>query len=63
MIVRLVGLALRVLARLRPGEAGLALERRRWRLDLGYFAAQSRAGELFPYPVARRFAGTLSWQF
>jgi hypothetical protein len=27
MIVRLVGLAFRVLARLRPGEAGLALER------------------------------------
>jgi uncharacterized protein (TIGR02001 family) len=45
------------------GNAGLALERRRWRLDLAYFAAQSRAAQLFPYPVAKRLAGTLSWQF
>jgi uncharacterized protein (TIGR02001 family) len=45
------------------GNAGLALERRRWRLDLGYFAAQSRAAQLFPYPVANRLACTLSWQF
>lgn len=45
------------------GDAGLALEWRRWRVDVGYFTAQSRAGELFPYPVARRLAGTVSWQF
>jgi uncharacterized protein (TIGR02001 family) len=45
------------------GNAGLALEWRRWRVDVGYYAAQSRAGELFPYPVARRLAATVSWQF
>jgi hypothetical protein len=45
------------------GNAGLALEWRRWRIDLGYFAAQSRAAQLIPYPVARRVAGTVSWQF
>ncbi len=45
------------------GNAGLALEWRRWRVDLGYFAAQRRADELFPYPVANRLAGTVSWQF
>jgi Bacterial protein of unknown function (Gcw_chp) len=45
------------------GNAGLALERRSWRIDLGYFAAQSRAAQLVPYPVARRLAGTVSWQF
>jgi uncharacterized protein (TIGR02001 family) len=45
------------------GNAGLALEWRRWRVDAGYFTAQSRAGELFPYPVARRLAATVSWQF
>ena len=45
------------------GNAGFALEWRRWRLDVGYFAAQSRAAEIFPYPVARRFAGTVAWQF
>ncbi len=45
------------------GNAGLALEWRRWRIDLGYFAAQGRAAELFPYPVANRLAGTVSWQF
>lgn len=45
------------------GNLGLALERRRWRFDFGYFTAQNRAAELFPYPVARRFAGTISWQF
>jgi hypothetical protein len=45
------------------GNAGLALEWQRWRLDVGYFAAQSRAAELFPYPVANRFAGTVAWQF
>lgn len=45
------------------GNAGLALEWRRWRVDLGYFAAQDQATELFPYPVAKRLAGTVSWQF
>ncbi|MGO9804005.1 MAG: TorF family putative porin [Steroidobacteraceae bacterium] len=45
------------------GNLGLAYERQRWRLDVGYFAAQSRAAQLFPYPVANRLAGTLSWQF
>ncbi|HXZ60911.1 MAG TPA: TorF family putative porin [Steroidobacteraceae bacterium] len=45
------------------GNAGLALVWRRWRVDLGFFAAQSRAGQLFPYPVANRVAGTLSWEF
>jgi uncharacterized protein (TIGR02001 family) len=46
------------------GNAGLAYERRRWRLDLGYFVAQRAADELFPYPLAnRRVAATLSWQF
>lgn len=45
------------------GNAGFALEWRRWRIDVGYFAAQRQAAELFPYPVANRAAGTLSWQF
>ena len=45
------------------GNAGLALEWRRWRVDLAYFAAQRRAGQLFPYPVANRLAGTVAWQF
>jgi len=45
------------------GNAGLALEWRSWRIDVGYFAAQRQAAELFPYPVANRLAGTISWQF
>ena len=45
------------------GNLGLALERRRWRFDVGYFAAQNRAAQVSPYPVAKRLAGTLSWQF
>jgi len=45
------------------GNAGLALEWRRWRIDVGYFAAQGQARELFPYPVAKRLAATVSWQF
>ncbi len=44
------------------GNAGFALEWRRWRLDVGYFAAQRQAAELFPYAVAKRLAGTISWQ-
>lgn len=45
------------------GNAGFALAWRRWRIDVGYFAAQKQARELFPYPVAERLAGTVSWQF
>jgi hypothetical protein len=45
------------------GNAGLALEWRRWRVDVGYFATQDRAARLFPYPVANRLAATLSWEF
>jgi hypothetical protein len=45
------------------GNAGLALVWRSWRADVGYFAAQRQAGEIFPYPVAKRLAGTVSWQF
>jgi len=45
------------------GNLGVAWERQHWRIDVGYFAAQSRAAQLFPYPVARRLAGTVSWQF
>ena len=45
------------------GNAGLALAWPRWRIDIGYFAAQRQAAELFPYPVAKRVAGTVSWQF
>ena len=46
------------------GNAGLAFERRRWRLDIGYFFAEEQARELLPYPLARhRVAGTVSWRF
>ena len=46
------------------GNAGFAFERRRWRLDIGYFLTENQARELFPYPIARqRVAGTLSWRF
>jgi hypothetical protein len=45
------------------GNAGLALERGPWRIDVGYYASQSRAAQVFPYPVANRFAATVSWQF
>src|SRR5438132_698316 len=46
------------------GNAGLALERRRWRLDFGYFLTQKQARELFSYPIAdHHFAGTVSWHF
>jgi hypothetical protein len=45
------------------GNAGFALEWRSWRIDIGYFTAQSQAAELFPYPIAKRLAGTVSWQF
>jgi uncharacterized protein (TIGR02001 family) len=46
------------------GNAGLAYEYRRWRLDVGYFLTQNRAQQLTPYPIANdRFAGTLTWRF
>lgn len=45
------------------GSVGLAFEYRHWRVDVGYFATQDKAGELFPYPMAKRFAGTLVWRF
>jgi uncharacterized protein (TIGR02001 family) len=46
------------------GSVGLAFEHRHWRVDFGYFLAQARAAQLFPYPIANdRFAGTLLWRF
>ena len=46
------------------GNAGLAYQWRSWRADVGYFVAQGRAQQIFPYPIAKdRFAGTLSWRF
>jgi uncharacterized protein (TIGR02001 family) len=46
------------------GNMGLAFERRRWRLDIGYFFAENQARELSPYPLAsQRVAGTVSWHF
>ncbi|MGC1728413.1 MAG: TorF family putative porin [Steroidobacteraceae bacterium] len=46
------------------GNAGLAYEWHRWRIDVGYFVVQPAANQLFPYPLANhRLAGTLSWQF
>lgn len=46
------------------GNVGLAFEERHWRLEVGYFLAQNRAEDLFPYPpVNRQVAGTVSWHF
>lgn len=45
------------------GNAGVALVWRRLRIDFGCFATQHRASRLFPYPVANRLAGTVSWEF
>jgi len=46
------------------GNAGLAFERGRWRVDVGYFLTQSKARLLLPYPIpADRVAGTLIWRF
>jgi len=46
------------------GNAGLAAEYGRWRLDVGYFFAQKAAERLFPYPTAdERVAATLTWRF
>lgn len=46
------------------GNAGLAYEYRRWRVELGYFFAQNEALEVSPYPPpSRHIAGTVSWRF
>jgi len=46
------------------GNAGLAFERGRWRVDVGYFLAQGKARLLIPYPIpADRVAGTVAWRF
>jgi hypothetical protein len=35
-----------------------------WRLEVGYFLAQNRVQDLFPYPpVNQHLAGTVSWHF
>jgi uncharacterized protein (TIGR02001 family) len=46
------------------GNAGLGFEFKSLRVDGGYYVAQDRAQELFPYGRAgSRFAGTVSWHF
>jgi uncharacterized protein (TIGR02001 family) len=46
------------------GNAGLAFEQGRWRLDVGYYLAQSKAQQLFPYRSANdHFAGSVAWRF
>jgi len=46
------------------GNAGVAFEHRRWRVEVGYFVASAKARELMPYPVpGDRLAGTLIWRF
>ena len=46
------------------GNLGLAFEAHQWRLEVGYFLAQNRAQDLFPYPpVNQHLAGTVSWHF
>jgi uncharacterized protein (TIGR02001 family) len=46
------------------GNVGLTFELKNWRLDAGYYVAQNRAAQLFPYGRAgSRFAGTVSWHF
>jgi uncharacterized protein (TIGR02001 family) len=46
------------------GNAGLALEWKAWRLDAGYFFADSQARWLFPYSASNnRLAATLNWRF
>jgi uncharacterized protein (TIGR02001 family) len=47
------------------GNAGLAYQWQRWRLDVGYFLADSRAtAQIYPYPaVHQHVAATLSWRF
>ncbi len=46
------------------GNAGLAFEFKSLRVDAGYYIAQDRAQDLFPYGRAgSRFAGSVSWHF
>jgi uncharacterized protein (TIGR02001 family) len=45
------------------GDAGVAFECRRWRVDVGYFFAQHEARRLFPYPISDALAATLTWRF
>jgi hypothetical protein len=46
------------------GNAGLGFEFKSLRVEGGYYVAQDRAQELFPYGrVGSRFAGTVSWHF
>jgi uncharacterized protein (TIGR02001 family) len=46
------------------GNAGVAFEYRRWRLDVGYFLTGHNAQALAPYPSAnQRIAGTVIWRF
>jgi len=46
------------------GNLGLAFEVKRLRVDAGYYFAQDRAQDLFPYGRAgSRFAATVSWHF
>ena len=46
------------------GNAGVAVERKAWRLDVGYYVADSQAQNLFPYSMSNdRVAATLSWRF
>ncbi len=46
------------------GNAGLALERNAWRLDVAYYVADRQAERLFPYSFSNnRIAATLSRRF
>ncbi|MBV8497428.1 MAG: hypothetical protein JO361_11655 [Gammaproteobacteria bacterium] len=46
------------------GNAGVAFEHGRWRIDAGYFATGGKARQLTPYPVPHdHIAGTLVWRF
>lgn len=46
------------------GNAGLAVERGPWRLDVGYYFAEAQAENLFPYAASNnRAAAMLSWRF
>jgi len=45
------------------GSVGLAFEYRRLRVDVGYFATENQARQMFPYPRANRVAATLAWRF
>ena len=46
------------------GNVGVAYERRRWRLDIGYYLTQEKAQVMFPYPSANdRFAASVAWRF